>query len=103
MSILLIKPKEIVCRDRAQADADAKFDGLIKAKRDEFAISRRPKPMQDAIKLSREKGRFFTKAFEHHMDNYVHAADSISDKVIDKKAYGFKDFSDYLTEELNKI
>jgi len=103
MSFLFVRKKEDVCRDRAKADADAKFDELILSKREEFSGRRRPELMQAIIKLTKEKGRFKTKAYEHHMNNYIRASDSISDKTPGKDRLGLKRFSNYLTEELNKI
>lgn len=105
MKPLLVKSIKDVCIERAKISANKKFDPIISELRDEYSKTRNGKIMQEIIKKSREKSAFQAKAFEYHMENYSHAEDLISDKVSesDKKKFNFKEFTDYLTEELMKI
>ena len=105
MSFVLVRSKEEVCRERASVAANLKYDPIIKKKREEYSRTRNVKIMQEIIKLSREKSKFYEKAYLHHFENYVPAADRVSDKTPKRvsKRLGFKDFTDYLTDALKDI
>ena len=105
MNPLFLKRKEKVCRERAQKAADEKYDNLIREKRKEYSKTKNVKLMQEIIKLSRQKTKFTSEAYRYHLENYSVASDSISDKHSDeeKKKFGLKEFSDYLTDALKSI
>lgn len=105
MKPLLIKTKEKVCLERARKSAEEKYSKIIQEKRQEYLRTKNVKIMQEIIKLSREKTSFISTAYEHHLKNYSLASDSISDKHSDaeKKSFGLKDFSNYLTDALKSI
>ena len=105
MSLILVKPKHVVCKERATIAADKKYKSIILEKREEYSRERNVKVMQQIIKLSREKASFYNKAYRHYMDNYTHAEDSLSDKMPEKlkKESGFKAFTNYIIEQLSKI
>jgi len=105
MSFLFVKDRKKVCTERAKVSAEKKYNNLIEEKRLEYKATRNHKIMQEIIKLSREKRAFQNKAYKYHLDNYVLAEDSISDKTKEaaKRGSGLGDFTDYLSEELSKI
>tara|TARA_A200000159_G_scaffold162112_1_gene185331 strand:- start:2384 stop:2701 length:318 start_codon:yes stop_codon:yes gene_type:complete len=105
MNPLLVRSIKDVCRDRARISADKKYDPIILKLREEYSTTRNTKTMQEIIKASREKTKFEEEAFLYHMENYSYAEDSIPERISqeDREAYGFKKFSDYLSEELMKI
>jgi hypothetical protein len=105
MSLIIVKPKDVVCKKRATIAAEKKYDSIISEKREEYSRGRNVKVMQEIIRLSREKANFYNKAYRHYMDNYTHAEDSLSDKMPEKfkKDSGFKAFTNYIIDQLSKI
>jgi len=105
MTSILVKPNEIVCKERATIAADKKYDSIILSKREEYSRERKVKVMQQIIKLSREKIKFYNEAYSHYMENYTYAEDSLSDKMPEKckRDSGLKAFADYMIEQLSKI
>ena len=105
MQAILVRPKELVCKERATIAADKKYDKIILDKREEYSRERNVKIMQQIIKLSREKAEFYREAYSYYMDNYTYAEDSLSDKMPEscKKDSGFKAFTNYIIDQLSKI
>lgn len=105
MKPLLVKSIKDVCKERASISAEKKYEPKILRLREEYSRTKNTKVMQEIIKIAREKSKFQEEAFLYHMENYSYAEDSIPERISDKdrEGYGFKKFSNYLSEELMKI
>ena len=100
-----LRAKENVCRERAVAAADEKYKNIIIEKREEYSAKRDIKIMQQIIKLSKEKAKYQEASYSHFLDNYTIGADSIDTTLPEeeRKKFGLKEFSDYMTKHLSEI